>query len=391
MNQPPLSPRIRDTFAAPIPEAKAWALHYDGRAGPAIDLTQAVPGYPTHPDLAARLAEGAASPEQARYGTIDGDESLRAALAVDMNRVYGADLAAKDIAITSGANLAFTMALTVLCGIGDQVMLPVPWYFNHAMAVTMQGLEPLPLPCRAEDGFVPDPERAAALITPRTRVIVLVSPNNPTGAVYPPETIARFADLCRERGIWLILDESYRDFLPDSALPPHTLFHDPAWQDYVVHLYSFSKSYCIAGHRVGAMACGPRVRVELNKVLDTMQICPPRGPLPGLTWAIDALADWKANNRTVIAKRAQVFREGVGQLQDWKIESLGTYFAYIRIPDGRRAALATGEALATQCGLLSLVGPFFGPGQERHLRLAFANVDLDAIREVPNRLRALPV
>lgn len=391
MNAPPLSPRIRDTFAAPIPEAKAWALRYDGRAGPAIDLTQAVPGYPTHPDLAARLAEGAASPVQARYGTIDGDESLRAALAADMNRVYGADLHARDIAITAGANLAFTMALTVLCGIGDQVMLPVPWYFNHAMAVTMQGLETLPLPCRAEDGFVPDPDLAATLITPRTRVIVLVSPNNPTGAVYPPETIARFAELCRQRGLWLIVDESYRDFLPDTALPPHTLFRDPEWQDYVVHLYSFSKSYCIAGHRVGAVACGPRVRVELNKVLDTMQICPPRGPLPGLTWAIDALTEWKANNRAVIAERARVFRQGVGQLQDWKIDALGTYFAYIRIPEGPRAALATGEALATQCGLLSLVGPFFGPGQERHLRLAFANVDLDAIREVPNRLRALPL
>ena len=389
MTLPPLSPRIRDTFAAPIPTAKAWATRYDGRAGPTIDLTQAVPGYPTHPDLAARLAEGALSPIQARYGTIDGDEALRTALAADINRVYAADLDASDVAITAGANLAFTMAMTVLCGVGDQVMLPVPWYFNNAMALTMQGLEPLPLPCLAEDGFIPDPDRAAALMTPRTRVVVLISPNNPTGAVYPPAVIARFAALCRERGVWLIVDESYRDFLPETALPPHTLFQDPDWRDYVVHLYSFSKAYCVAGHRVGAMACGPRVRTELNKVLDTMQICPPRGPLPGLTWAIDNLHGWKAGNRAIIAERAKVFRDGVGQLQDWRIDALGTYFAYIRIPEGERDAMAVGEALATECGLLSLVGPFFGPGQDRHLRLAFANVGLDAIAEVPARLRAL--
>ncbi len=389
MNLPPLSPRIRATFAAPIPTAKAWALRYDGRAGPTIDLTQAVPGYPTHPGLAHRLAEGAESPVQARYGTIDGDESLRAALAADINRVYGADIGAGDVAITAGANLAFTMAMTVLCGVGDQVMLPVPWYFNNAMAVSMQGLETLPLPCRAEDGFIPDPDRAAALMTEHTRAVVLISPNNPTGAIYPPDVIARFAKLCRERGVWLIVDESYRDFLPESALPPHTLFQDPDWRDGVIHLYSFSKAYCVAGHRVGAMVCGPRVRIELNKALDTMQICPPRGPLPGLTWAIDNLHDWKAGNRAIIAERARVFREGVGKLQNWKIDALGTYFAYIRIPEGERDAMAVGEALATECGLLSLVGPFFGPGQDRHLRLAFANADLEAISAVPDRLRAL--
>ena len=363
-------------------------MRYDGRAGPTIDLTQAVPGYPTHPDLAHLLAEGAESPIQARYGTIDGDESLRAVLASDINRVYGADIGAGDVAITAGANLAFTMAMTVLCGVGDQVMLPVPWYFNNAMAVTMQGLETLPLPCRAEDGFIPDPDRAAALMTDRTRAVVLISPNNPTGAVYPPEVIARFAKLCRERGVWLIVDESYRDFLPESTVP-HSLFQDPAWRDGVIHLYSFSKAYCVAGHRVGAMVCGPRVRTELNKVLDTMQICPPRGPLPGLTWAIDNLHGWKAGNRAIIAERARVFRDGVGKLQDWKIDALGTYFAYIRIPDGPRDAMAVGEALASECGLLSLVGPFFGPGQDRHLRLAFANVDLEAIAAVPDRLRAL--
>lgn len=388
MPNPVLSSRIRGTFAAPIPAAKAWAARYDGRAGATIDLTQAVPGYPAHPDLAARLAEGAASAAQARYGTIDGDEALRTALATDMNRVYGGKLNAADVAITAGANLAFTMAITVLCGTGDQVMLPVPWYFNNAMALSMQGLEPLPLPCLPEDRFVPDPERAASLVTPRTRAIVLISPNNPTGAVYPPDIIHRFAALCRDKGIWLILDESYRDFLPETVRP-HTLFQDPDWGDYLVHIYSFSKSYCIAGHRVGAVACGPAVRTELNKVLDTMQICPPRGPLPGLTWAIDALGDWKAGNRALIAERARVFREGVGQLPNWRIDALGTYFAYVRIPEDQPDALATGERLATECGLLSLVGPFFGPGQERYLRLAFANVDLPAIAEIPNRLRAL--
>ncbi|MSP05455.1 MAG: aminotransferase [Acetobacteraceae bacterium] len=390
MNAPLLlSARIRDTFAAPIPIAKAWAARYHGGAGPIIDLTQAVPGYPTHPDLATRLAEGAASPIQARYGSIDGDESLRAALATDINRLYGGNVTAGEVAITAGANLAFTMAITILCEAGDQVMLPVPWYFNNAMALSMQGITALALPCRAEDGFIPDPDRAAALLTPRTRAIVLITPNNPTGAVYPPAIIARFAELCAARGVWLILDESYRDFLPESALPPHELFTDPTWRNRIVHIYSFSKAYCVPGHRTGAIVTGPAVRAELNKVLDTMQICPPRGPLPGLTWAIDHLHDWKANNRAIIAERARVFRAGVGQVPGWRIDALGTYFAYMRVPDHAPDALATAEKLATEAGLLSLPGSFFGPGQERHLRFAFANAEIDVIEAVPARLMAI--
>ena len=83
---------------------------------------------------------------------------------------------------------------------GREVLLPAPWYFNHQMALAMHGVRAVPLPCRAADGFLPDPERAAALVGARTRALVLVTPNNPTGAVYPPAVIGRFAELCRARG-----------------------------------------------------------------------------------------------------------------------------------------------------------------------------------------------
>ena len=145
----------------------------------------------------------------------------------------------------------------------------------------------------------------------------------------------------------------------------------------------------MAGHRVGAIACGQAVRTELNKVLDTMQICPPRGPLPGLTWAIDNLHDWKRGNRAIIAERARVFREGVGQLPDWRIDALGTYFAYVRIPEGERDATAVGEALATEMRPVVAGRAILWSGSGAAFRLAFANVGLDAIAEVPARLKAL--
>jgi aspartate/methionine/tyrosine aminotransferase len=277
------------------------------------------------------------------------------------------------------------MAATAAAAPGEAVMLPAPWYFNHHMALTMHGIGTVPLPCRAEDGFVPDPDRAAALLTPAVRAIVLVTPNNPTGAIYPPALIARFAALCRARGLWLILDETYREFLPAGAVA-HPLFADPGWPEYLVHLYSFSKSYCIPGHRIGAMAAGGEFRDEVMKVLDTMQICPPRPAQAALAWAVEGLREWREGNRAIMAARADAFRAAAGQLEGWRLDALGAYFAYLRLPPGAPDAVASAERLAAERGLACLPGDFFGPGQERHLRLAFANVDEAAIAQVPERL-----
>jgi aspartate/methionine/tyrosine aminotransferase len=385
-----LSARIRMTAAPPIPAARAWAARYAGQAGPALDLTQAVPGYPPPPELLAKLGEAAGSAACAGYGPIAGDMALRDALAEDMARFYGAPITGADVAITAGCNLAFAMTMAVLAAEGEGVLIPTPWYFNHEMALTMQGVRAVPLPTRPQDGFVPNPRMAEAIMAASpVKAVVLVSPNNPTGAVYPPEIIQAFADLCRRRGAMLVLDETYRDFLRPDQSPPHALFQDPDWGDVLVHLYSFSKSYCIPGHRLGAIACGPAFRAELDKALDTFQICPPRPAQTALSWAIPALRDWRDGNRALMSDRAAAFRDGVSQLPGWRLDAIGTYFAYLRLPDGAPDALASAEMLAAEQGLMGLPGPFFGPGQDRHIRLAFANAGLEVLAQVPGRLANL--
>ena len=381
----PLSPRIRATGAPPIPAVRGWAARYQGGAGPVLDLTQAVPGYPPHPDLLARLAAAAGDAKAAGYGPIEGEAALREALAADMVRAYGGRLDAADIAITAGGNLAFTLSMMTLAGSGEAVMLPAPWYFNHRMALEALGITCRVLPCRAEDGFLPDPALAASLME-GVRAIVLVTPNNPTGATYSPELIAQFAKLCRDRGAWLVLDETYRDFIPEAAGAPHGLFQDAAWRDHVVHLYSFSKAYCVPGHRIGAIAAGAGFQRELAKAIDTIQICPPRAAQIALASAVEGLRDWRAGNRAIMAARAEAFRAAMAPLNAWRIDALGTYFAYLRLPDGLADAEATAEMLAVERGLLGLPGSFFGPGQDRHLRLAFANAEEAVIAAVPRRL-----
>ena len=145
-------PSILATAAPAIPTARAWAAAYRGAAGPALDLTQAVPGYPPHPDLLVRLGEEAARTANAGYGPIEGEAGLREALAADLAHRYRAPLDPADVVITAGCNLAFVMTMTAIAGPGSAVLLPAPWYFNHHMALTMLGIATIPLPCRAEDG-----------------------------------------------------------------------------------------------------------------------------------------------------------------------------------------------------------------------------------------------
>ena len=383
---PRLNPLLVATDAPPIPAAQLWMAAYDGRFGPPIDLAQAVPG-PPPPELLDRLAATAATPEATTYGAISGDGTLRAALAADMSGLYEARIAPVDIAITAGCNQAFFVTMLSLAGRGDAVILPTPWYFNHKMTLDMLGIDAVPLPCRAEHGFVPAAEDARALIGPATRAVVLVSPNNPTGAVYPASTLRAFQDLALEQGIALVLDETYRDFLPDGAGRPHDLFTTPAWRGTTLQLYSFSKSYAIPGHRLGSITADPVLLTEIVKVLDCMTICPPRVAQPSVAWAVEGTRAWRNEVRATINRRAAAFSDVISGVSGWSVSAIGAYFAYVRHPFAA-SGVAAAERLATNTGVVALPGSFFGPNQEEHLRFAFANADEGQIAELPRRLAA---
>jgi aspartate/methionine/tyrosine aminotransferase len=385
----PINPRVADVGSPPIPEAQGWLRRYDGAHGPVIDLSQAAPGTPPPPEFLERLAAAAGSPDAARYGPIAGDMALREAYAAHVSELYGAAVNPGEVAITAGCNLAFSMAAMLVAKAGDAVVLPTPWYFNHAMTLGMLGVEARALPCRAEAGFVPDPADAARLIDERVRAIVLVTPNNPTGAVYPAAVIEAFAELCRRRGVWLVLDETYRDFLPPSLDRAHGVFAGEGWREHVVGLYSFSKAYSIPGHRTGAIMADASAIAELAKIFDSLQICPARPAQAVLPWAIPALSQWRGGNRASINERATAFRDAMAGLPGWRVDSIGAYFAYLRHPFSGETAQAVAERLAVERGVLTLPGSYFGTGQDEHLRIAFANVDAIGIAAAAERLAGL--
>ena len=294
---------------------------------------------------------------------------------------------AEEVFIGNGVSELIDLVLRALLNSGDEVLVPSPDYPLWTAAVTLNGGRPVHYPCRPENGFVPDPEELARLVTPRTRAIVIINPNNPTGAVYPPDTIEAFARLCRERGLFLILDETYRDFI---AGRPHGLIASGDYANTLIYLYSFPKSYCIPGHRLGALVASPSLQQQVGKILDTLQICAPRTAQDPVAWAIDGLADWREANRLEIARRGDAFRAAFQGLNGWKVDSMGAYFAFLRHPFPGRPAAVVVKELVEKAGVLCLPGPYFGPGQEGHMRVAFANAGVEQLRALRERFSQFP-
>lgn len=379
------NPLVSELSPPPVPSVFAWARTYDGARGPMIDLSQAVPGYPPHPDLLSWLAESAGSRSYAGYGPIEGEDMLRDAYSADMTTVYQASVSAENIHITSGCNQAFMAAAMAIAGSGDAIALTDPFYFNQETTLSMLGIRRQLIPLDPSTGFLPKLADVEKVLRDGVKAVALVSPNNPTGAVYPLALLSEIFAACRSAGAFLILDETYRDFLAGGE-QPHDLLSVPGWEENLILLYSFSKSFCIPGHRLGAITAGPRTVAEIAKVMDNLQICAPRAPQAAVGRAIPALKEWRQGNRSEILRRAETLKTVMTRLPDWRMDSLGAYFAFIRHPFEATPSAVVAERLAKGAGILCIPGAYFGAGQEAYLRFAFANADSATITGLAERL-----
>ncbi len=385
--------RTTATFSPPVMEARRWL---DGVTHPAdrplLNVSQAAPvDPPPAPMRDAMAAIIRDDPEAHLYGPVLGMPELRAEIATRWTTAYGGVVRPDQVAITSGCNQAFAAAISAICTEADEVIIPVPYYFNHRMWLDMAGVKTVPL--MVGDGMIPDVDAAAALITDKTRAIALVSPNNPAGVEYPSETLAAFFALARARGIKLIVDETYRDF--DSRTgAPHDLFTDPQWDDTLIQLYSFSKAYRLTGHRVGAMVSSTDLLAEAEKFLDTVTICPNQLGQRAALWGMQNLDDWLAGERLEILDRRAAIEENAPRIvaKGWKLLGCGAYFAYFAHPfDMPSDVLA--QKLVQEASILTLPGTMFMPADNpqgaRQIRIAFANIDRAGISVLFDRLENL--
>lgn len=315
------------------------------------------------------------------------------------------------------------------------------------MSLSLQSVVADYIPADPAQGFQPSLAAARAILERGTRkvndgtgrevtprAIVLVTPNNPTGAVYAPETLKQWYALAKEFNVPLVLDETYRDFVD----APHRLFEEEDWRETLITLGSFSsksgsgpwqrqadtraEGYRLPGHRLGSITASPELLKQVATVLDCMQICPPRTAQLAITPLLPELRGDLAAGSAAVAARRRLFEETVNAVAGWRVVSSGGYFAYVQFPEAystpeAAAALgvkagdkvgseAVGRALGERCGVVTLPGAFFMPPLEddsvwaaipgsealradQWIRFAIANVSDETIVQLGPRLAQL--
>lgn len=360
----------------------------EGRCGERalLDLAQAAPQYPPAPEVVERVAAVGRSVDGAEYAEIAGLPSLREAFAAELSSAYHGSVHPDHVVITAGCNQAFCLVMLALAEPGDEVVLALPYYFNHDMWLRMNGIVPRYL--QPDPDLMPSARAAESCITARTRAIVLVSPGNPTGLTLTSRQLADFMEVARRHDIALVLDETYRSFR-DTLGPAHDLFRDPEWPGTLVSLHSFSKDLAIPGYRVGAVVASAALGREVMKLLDCVAICAPRigqeAALAGLTGA----AGWRADRAAELADSRAGLREAMaGRPGGFELLSVGGFFGWVRHPFAGRGVDDVVRELALKHDVLVLPGTAFGPVDEGTFRVSVSNVGRAGISDFAHRLRA---
>ena len=260
--------RITDIQPPVIPILGEWIRSNPGT----ISLGQGIVSYGPPPQALEAVRAFGSQLADHRYGPVEGQPDLVAVLQRKLTEENGLPLERRRIVVTAGGNMAFMNAVLAVTDPGDEVILPVPFYFNHEMALTMIGCRAVPVATDA--AYQLDLVAMREAITPRTRAVVTISPNNPTGAVYPASALRAVNALCAEPGLVHITDEVYEYFTYDGTCH-YSPGKDPDSRPHTISLFSLSKAYGFASWRVGYMVVPDELFDAVNKIQDTNLICPP--------------------------------------------------------------------------------------------------------------------
>ncbi|MBN2430851.1 MAG: pyridoxal phosphate-dependent aminotransferase [Acidobacteria bacterium] len=322
------------------------------------------------------------------YSVDSGIPELRQAVADDYRERWGVALDPdREILITAGANHAFFQALLSVVNPGESVLVPTPYYFNHAMALQMLGIKRRDWPMIVvQDRFALDLDRLDESLSDDTAGIVCVNPNNPTGTVFSANELKTLVERCAHAGKVLFYDEVYGRLYFGEDPPPHP-FRVPGGRECTVVLGSFSKMFGITGWRIGYLIAPAALWDQLLKVQDTTIIC---APVAGQVLARECLRQGDrqlAEYRRTLKRRAENLAAIVADVPDlrWRAPH-GALFAMVACPldvSSRRLAL---ELLERE-GVVTVPGAGFGPDGEGHLRISFGFAREPELDELAQRLR----
>ncbi|MCC7261820.1 MAG: pyridoxal phosphate-dependent aminotransferase [Candidatus Latescibacteria bacterium] len=350
-----------------------------------ISLGQGVVHYGPPPQSFAAIAGFGGQPAEHHYRAAGGlpelQEQLRQKLARDNGIVLGDD---QMLMVTAGSNMGFCHALMAIADPGDEIVLMSPFYFNHEMAVMMANCQPVLVP--TDERYQLRLDAIEAALGPRTRAVVTISPNNPSGAVYAPEDLRAVNELCRQRGIYHLADEAYEYFTYGGArhFSPGSL---PESAGHTISFFSFSKAYGMANWRVGYLVAPRHLLRALEKVQDTVLICPPVISQLAALGALEAGPDYCRPFTATLARVRQACLERLGELGErcQVPPAEGAFYLLARLQTAM-PAMQLVERLVREYQVAVIPGTAFGLQEACHLRIAYGALQPDSVAQGMDRL-----
>lgn len=350
-----------------------------------ISLGQGVVFYGPPPEALDRVSTALTDPRTHLYGPVEGIAELREAIEEKLRRENVIPLGeGQRVMVTAGGNMAFVNAMTAILDHGDEVVLPLPYYFNHEMAITMLGGRVVTVPT-GED-FQLDPPAIRRAITDRTRAVVTVSPNNPTGAVYPEETLREINEMCREHGVYHVSDEAYEYFTYGSArhFSPGSIRGS---EEHTISLFSLSKAYGFAGWRIGYMVVPEHLSVAIRKVQDTVLICAPIISQHAAVGALQAGAAYTRERVEEIATSRRALLDHLREIESFctVVPTEGAFYLLLRLHvDLDPVELV--ERLVREHRVAGIPGSTFGLRDGCYLRISYGALRPPEVAEGVGRL-----
>ncbi len=335
-----------------------------------ISLGQGVVAYSPPTEVVESLPKFLAEPTNNLYQAVEGIPPLLTALAEKLQAFNKIKINHNNcIVVTAGSNMGFMNAILAITSPGDEIILNTPYYFNHEMAINIAG-------CRAilvatDENYQLRPEAIAQAITAKTRAIVTVSPNNPTGVVYSENALRQVNQICSNYGIYHISDEAYEYFTYNGAhhVSPGAFAGS---NEYTISLYSLSKAYGFASWRIGYMVIPQNLLVAVKKVQDTIVICPPVISQYAALGALQAKAEYLQENIGAIAQVRKIVLDSLKQIQDicTLTPAEGAFYFFLKIHT-QIDSLELVKRLIREHQVAVIPGGTFGMEHGCYLRVAY--------------------
>ena len=267
-----ISNRAKEMQASPIRKLYPYAVEAKKKGITVYHLNIGQPDVPTPKQIFEGIRNF--SDPVLPYGPSDGIPELREAIAHYFER-FGVKVSPSEVFITTGGSEAILFAFLLVGDYGDEVLVPEPFYTNYQGFAQQVGIILRPIPTSVEDGFhLPSYEVIKKLVTDKTRAILLCSPNNPTGTIYEDEEFENVIKVVKEFGLYLLVDEVYREFAFDGRKPTTTLKFEDV-HDQLIVLDSISKRFSACGARVGFIVTKNREFLEAFLKMGQARLCPP--------------------------------------------------------------------------------------------------------------------